>query len=316
MIDAVGQEAIVVSVERAAAGASLWCVFDNARLAALDALWIAEKSPPWPPLALLGMFRSGRFRQDARMQRPMKVLKLTLEYDGTNYSRMAAADRAGFDPGASWKRRSSGFSAPRARVRRRAAPTRACMRADRSPRFRLPRAVRPGRTAARAQRDPAARHRDARSVAARRRLRSAPRRALCACTNIACSTAARARLSTIATAGWCATPLDLAAMNAAARRLSANTTSPRSARSASEETTTHGAPRDAERVDARRRACLCLSGRGEQLLAAHGAHDGRGDGRSGARQAAGRRRRTSPRLLAEPRSRARRRRPRRRAVCT
>jgi aspartate-semialdehyde dehydrogenase len=42
VIDAVGQEAIIVSAERAGPGLALWCVFDNARLAALDALWIAE----------------------------------------------------------------------------------------------------------------------------------------------------------------------------------------------------------------------------------------------------------------------------------
>jgi aspartate-semialdehyde dehydrogenase len=42
IIDAAGQEAIMVRAERVAAGAALWCVFDNARLAALIALWIAE----------------------------------------------------------------------------------------------------------------------------------------------------------------------------------------------------------------------------------------------------------------------------------
>jgi aspartate-semialdehyde dehydrogenase len=42
VIDAVGQEAIIVSVETRAQSVSLWCVFDNTRLAALDALWIAE----------------------------------------------------------------------------------------------------------------------------------------------------------------------------------------------------------------------------------------------------------------------------------
>jgi aspartate-semialdehyde dehydrogenase len=42
VIDAVGQEAIVVSVETRADSVSLWCVFDNTRLAALGALWIAE----------------------------------------------------------------------------------------------------------------------------------------------------------------------------------------------------------------------------------------------------------------------------------
>jgi aspartate-semialdehyde dehydrogenase len=42
VIDAVGQEAIVVSVETRADSLSLWCVFDNTRLAALGALWVAE----------------------------------------------------------------------------------------------------------------------------------------------------------------------------------------------------------------------------------------------------------------------------------
>ncbi len=41
-IDAAGQEAIIVRAERVASGAALWCVFDNTRLAALIALWIAE----------------------------------------------------------------------------------------------------------------------------------------------------------------------------------------------------------------------------------------------------------------------------------
>ncbi len=42
VIDAVGQEAIVVSVETRPDSLSLWCVFDNTRMAALGALWIAE----------------------------------------------------------------------------------------------------------------------------------------------------------------------------------------------------------------------------------------------------------------------------------
>ncbi|MDO8433648.1 MAG: hypothetical protein Q7S58_14680 [Candidatus Binatus sp.] len=42
VIDAVGQEAIVVSVEESPGALGLWCVFDNTRLAALGALWIAE----------------------------------------------------------------------------------------------------------------------------------------------------------------------------------------------------------------------------------------------------------------------------------
>jgi aspartate-semialdehyde dehydrogenase len=42
VIDAVGQEAIVVSVDDGPGTLGLWCVFDNTRLAALGALWIAE----------------------------------------------------------------------------------------------------------------------------------------------------------------------------------------------------------------------------------------------------------------------------------
>lgn len=46
VIDAIGQEAIVVSLEERPASLSLWCVFDNTRLAALGALWIAETLMP------------------------------------------------------------------------------------------------------------------------------------------------------------------------------------------------------------------------------------------------------------------------------
>jgi len=42
IMDAVGQEAIKVSAEPNALGARLWCVFDNTRLAALAAVWVAE----------------------------------------------------------------------------------------------------------------------------------------------------------------------------------------------------------------------------------------------------------------------------------
>jgi aspartate-semialdehyde dehydrogenase len=43
VIDAIGQEAILVMLSAHPAGASVWCAFDSARLAALDAVWIAEK---------------------------------------------------------------------------------------------------------------------------------------------------------------------------------------------------------------------------------------------------------------------------------
>ncbi len=43
VIDAVGHEAILVMLCTQPAGASIWCAFDSARLAALDAVWVAEK---------------------------------------------------------------------------------------------------------------------------------------------------------------------------------------------------------------------------------------------------------------------------------
>jgi len=43
VIDAVSHEAILVTLGVQPAGASVWCAFDSARLAALDAVWVAEK---------------------------------------------------------------------------------------------------------------------------------------------------------------------------------------------------------------------------------------------------------------------------------
>lgn len=43
VIDAIGQEAVLVKLTIQAAGAAVWCAFDSARLAALDAVWIAER---------------------------------------------------------------------------------------------------------------------------------------------------------------------------------------------------------------------------------------------------------------------------------
>lgn len=43
IIDAIGQEAVLVKLAAQRAGAAIWCVFDSARLAALDAVWVAEK---------------------------------------------------------------------------------------------------------------------------------------------------------------------------------------------------------------------------------------------------------------------------------
>jgi aspartate-semialdehyde dehydrogenase len=42
LIDTVGQEGVVVRMAAGKSGASLWCTYDSARLAALSALWIAE----------------------------------------------------------------------------------------------------------------------------------------------------------------------------------------------------------------------------------------------------------------------------------
>jgi aspartate-semialdehyde dehydrogenase len=43
VVDAIGQEAVLVMLGVQPAGASIWCAFDSARLAALDAVWVAEK---------------------------------------------------------------------------------------------------------------------------------------------------------------------------------------------------------------------------------------------------------------------------------
>jgi aspartate-semialdehyde dehydrogenase len=51
IIDAVGQEAIHLSAEQSGAGVNLWCAFDNTRLAALTAVWIAETFAIGTPVA-------------------------------------------------------------------------------------------------------------------------------------------------------------------------------------------------------------------------------------------------------------------------
>jgi len=51
IIDAVGQEAIEISAERTGDMATLWCVFDNTRLAALAAVWTAETFAIGAPVA-------------------------------------------------------------------------------------------------------------------------------------------------------------------------------------------------------------------------------------------------------------------------
>jgi aspartate-semialdehyde dehydrogenase len=42
VVDSIEQEALLLNLSQGAAGISIWCVFDNARRAALTALWIAE----------------------------------------------------------------------------------------------------------------------------------------------------------------------------------------------------------------------------------------------------------------------------------
>ena len=51
IVDAVGQEAIDISAERNGDWATLWCTFDNTRIAALGALWIAETFAIGSPVA-------------------------------------------------------------------------------------------------------------------------------------------------------------------------------------------------------------------------------------------------------------------------
>ncbi len=41
-VEAAGQEAVIVKLTASPAGATLWCVFDAARVAALSAIWVAE----------------------------------------------------------------------------------------------------------------------------------------------------------------------------------------------------------------------------------------------------------------------------------
>ena len=51
IVDAVGQEAIQISAEQGRGGVNLWCTFDNTRLAALTAVWIAETFAIGTPVA-------------------------------------------------------------------------------------------------------------------------------------------------------------------------------------------------------------------------------------------------------------------------
>jgi len=51
IIDAVGQEAIKISAEQTHPWVNLWCAFDNTRLAALTAVWIAETFAIRTPVA-------------------------------------------------------------------------------------------------------------------------------------------------------------------------------------------------------------------------------------------------------------------------
>ncbi len=77
--------------------------------------------------------------------------------------------------------------------------------------------------------------------------------------------------------------LDLAAMNCAARSFHRRARF-RGVSLSRHQRNDHRPPRDLERMDARRRPCS-LPRRGIELSAAHGARDGRGDDRCGTRQA-------------------------------
>jgi aspartate-semialdehyde dehydrogenase len=46
IIDAMGQEALCISAKFVPSGLALWCVFDNARRAAMSAIWLAETAMP------------------------------------------------------------------------------------------------------------------------------------------------------------------------------------------------------------------------------------------------------------------------------
>jgi aspartate-semialdehyde dehydrogenase len=48
LVDSIGEDAALVRASMRPAGMTLWCVLDNARLAALDALWIAESLAVMP----------------------------------------------------------------------------------------------------------------------------------------------------------------------------------------------------------------------------------------------------------------------------
>ncbi len=46
VVDAVGEDAVVVRIVEQPAGVALWCTFDSARLTAISALWVAENLMP------------------------------------------------------------------------------------------------------------------------------------------------------------------------------------------------------------------------------------------------------------------------------
>ncbi|MGH7987445.1 MAG: hypothetical protein ACREQX_14300, partial [Candidatus Binataceae bacterium] len=50
IIDSIGREAILTRLEAGPAGAFIYCVYDTARLAALNALWVAESLSFGPPI--------------------------------------------------------------------------------------------------------------------------------------------------------------------------------------------------------------------------------------------------------------------------
>ena len=127
VIDAVGHEAILVTLGAQPAGASVWCAFDSARLAALDACGWRKSSPRGSPWRRLGE-RSPDYAPPKSMQ-----VRLKLEYDGTNYSGWQMQSGQDSIQARLEEALARIFGAP-IRVRGAAAPTPACTRADRSPR--------------------------------------------------------------------------------------------------------------------------------------------------------------------------------------
>ena len=166
VIDAVGQEAIIVSVETRA---ELGFAMVRIRQHAAGGVWARSGSPR--------RWRSSSPTLRLTWRCLKMVLKLTLEYDGSNYSGWQLQPRHDSIQARIEAALETIFAAPM-RVfgvgphRRR----RACARAGRLDFDSAP--VRSRRIAARAERASACRHRGARHSRRARRFRSAPRRAL------------------------------------------------------------------------------------------------------------------------------------------